>query len=60
MILYWPQVTYLLLLIAGFAVMVRVHGQPKTGKHSVFIWLTAVTFTNILLYFGGFWTGGMK
>lgn len=58
MILHWPQVTELFLLALSLGINSARHGQPRTGKYSTGETLLSIIFVSVILYYGGFWTGG--
>ena len=54
MIQYWPQLTYVALIIFSLGISLEQHGKPKTGNHSFWISTLATALTLWLLYQGGF------
>ena len=54
MIQYWPQLTYLALIIFSLGITLEQHGKPKKGNESIWVSLTACALTLWLLYEGGF------
>lgn len=54
MIQYWPQLTYLALIVFSLGISLEQHGKPKTGNESFWISLTASATSLFLLYQGGF------
>lgn len=54
MIQYWPQFTYLALIVFGLGITAQQHGKPKTGNESIWISLTTCVLALWLLYMGGF------
>ena len=54
MTLYWPQLTYVALLVFSLGITLEQHSKPKKGNESIWISLTASALTLWLLYMGGF------
>ena len=54
MIQYWPQLTYVALIVFSLGITLEQHGNPKTGKENFWTSLTASALTLWLLYMGGF------
>lgn len=54
MIQYWPQLTYLALIVFSLGISLEQHGNPKTGKENFWTSMTASALTLFLLYQGGF------
>lgn len=52
----WPQIAVIGLWAAGIGLALARHGEPETGKHSVFTTLIAVGLMAWLLWEGGFWS----
>lgn len=54
MMQYWPQFTYLALLVFGLGITAQQHGKPKTGNVSIWISLIGCSIALWLIYMGGF------
>ena len=54
MTLYWPQLTYMALILISLGVTLAQHGKPKTGNESFWLSLFSTTLTLWLLYMGEF------
>ena len=54
MIQYWPQFTYVALLVFSLGITLEQHGKPKTGKENFWTSLAACALAIWLLYEGGF------
>jgi hypothetical protein len=51
---YWPQITFVTLIVLNLGITLEQHGKPKTGNQSFWISLTSAALTMWLLYAGGF------
>lgn len=51
---YWPQLTYLALIIFSLGITTQQHGKPKTGNENVWVSLMGAAISVFLLYMGGF------
>ena len=51
---YWPQITFVTLVVFSLGITLEQHGKPKTGNESFWTSLIATTLTLWLLYMGGF------
>lgn len=60
MILHWPQITYAGLILFGMGVSCARYGQPKKDTYDFIDILVAPAICAAILYFGGFWTGGIS
>ena len=49
------QITAIVLLSCGVLCTALVHGEEKTGKHSVWISIFNGGITVLVLWWGGFW-----
>ncbi len=54
MIQYWPQLTYVALIVFSLGITLEQHGKPKTGNESIWVSLIASALALWLLYEGGF------
>ena len=54
MIQYWPQITFVALIVFSLGITLEQHGKPKTGNESFWLSLISTTLTMWLLYMGGF------
>jgi hypothetical protein len=57
LVLGWPQLIYLALVLIGFGYTVAKHGQPQ-NPHNIITSLVATSISMLILYLGGFFTGG--
>ena len=53
-----PAIIYIVITAMGLGISMQQHGQPKTGKHSLWVSLFAIAIMATLLYLGGFFNGG--
>ena len=58
MVLHWPQVCMLIWIAAEIGFKVAMHGTPRSEEHNWFVSAIVSAAFVVLLYFGGFWTGG--
>src|SRR3982751_6778690 len=50
----WPQLTLIGLLCCELGIYLVKHGQPRTQKYSIWVFLSNGAILITLLYFGGF------
>lgn len=55
----WPQITYLGLLFLGLGIALSQHGQTKTEVKSFWLALISALMQFAILYYGGFFSGGV-
>ena len=51
---YWPQITFVTLMVLSLGMALESHGKPKTGNESFWISLMSAVVTLWLLMKGGF------
>ena len=51
---YWPQITYIVLVILGIGISLERHGKPKTGTYNVLVDLVGTAIGLFIVYSGGF------
>lgn len=59
MILHDPQIIMFSLLLIGAGISMANNGQKQTGTYNVVDWLIGSCIVAGLLWWGGFWTGGV-
>ena len=47
-------IVLIVLMAISAGINIEQHGKPKTGNHSIWIWLVSVALEIGLLYWGGF------
>lgn len=50
----WPQYVWMALSVLSLGISLAKHGEPETGKKSIWMSLTTFAIVGALLYFGGF------
>lgn len=55
-----PAMIYLALTAFGLGISISKDGQPKTGKYSFWVQASASAIVCALLYWGGFFSGGVQ
>lgn len=51
-----PQIIMIIILAAGVTLGLVHHGEPKTGRESVWSSIIAASILSLILYWGGFWS----
>lgn len=49
-----PQITMVLLMLAGLLIAAHEHGKPKKGNHNFMVHLIALAINLLILFWGGF------
>jgi len=55
---HWPQILLIIVATLQLAFMLVLHGQKRKDKYSFWTRLFQIVTLGVVLYFGGFWTGG--
>lgn len=58
LVLHWPQLLYAGLILFGMGNAYAKYGQQKTDSYDLGDVIFGPAIVIVILYFGGFWTGG--
>jgi len=53
---FWPQYTYLFLLVLGIGMSISTHGQPRRNENAIST-LISSALVFFIMYQGGFFKG---